>query len=300
VRYCITIFLLIISTLSLYAQPDGKGLSIHAIVYVDHLNKINQKDIRIAVDTLLHKIADTAELDAATLEYSNDFNKSLSKYIHGECEVLHLSSFNLMKKFPLLRKKTAQYWNFAKEKNKHLRNFYLLVRKDSSIKTLHDLIGARVAMTQFDTMQELYLDHLMLQHNKMLAKESFNSIVYNKKGSTSILNLYFKKVDVAIVSQHSYNIAIELNPQLKKDLKILDRSKEIYPANGVTLISNKRAIFARVFEEHSKRLYKTDFGKELLQMYQCVENFKFSADELDELYTQYQEYLRLKKRYEKK
>jgi len=300
VRHFILSLVLIIITTGLYAEPDTKGLDINAVVYIDHLEKINQRDIRIAVDTLLHKIADTAELNTAKLDYSNDFNQSLSKYINGECEVLHLSSFNLMKKFPLLRAKTAQYWNFTKEKNKHLRTFYLLVRKDTSIKSLHDLIGTRVALTELDSMQELYLDHLMLKHNKMLSKEAFNSIIYNKKGSTSILNLYFKKTDIAVVSEHSYNIAIELNPQLKKDLIILDQSEAIYPANGVTLISNKSPIFAKVFEEHSKRLYKTDFGKELLQMYQCVENFKLSADELKELYKQYQEYLKLKKHYEKK
>ncbi len=278
---------------TLWASSDARVL-----VYTQKLQKISQADTRIAIETILYKIAETANFTSVKIEYSDQLSYAISQYKKGAYEALHMNSLALMSMFPYLVNETAQYWNFSKVKGKRLRNFYLLVRSDSDITSLEVAQNRSVALTFLDSMEELFLDHMMLKINHSTFKNFCGDIIYNGKDATSILNLFFRKVDMAVVTQQSYDTAIELNPQLQKKLRVLYRSEAIYPAPSITLVGNKNSYFQEVFQQYSQNLVNNTFGRQLMMIYQSVDDIRLTQEELEQLYEHYQDYLRLKHRYE--
>jgi len=268
------------------------------LVYTPKLQKISQADTRIAIETILYKIAEEADFDSVKIEYSDQLSHAVSQYKQGVYEALHMNSLALMSIFPELKTQTAQYWNFSKVKGKRLRNFYILVRNDSKINSLASLQNRPIALTLLDSMQTLFLNHMMLKINHSSFENFCGNVIYNTKDATSILNLFFNKVDMAVVTQHSYNTAIELNPQLQKKLTILYRSETIYPAPSITLVGNKNRYFQQIFQQYSQDLVSNTFGRQLMMIYQSVDDINLTEEEMERLYEHYQDYMKLKHRYE--
>ena len=298
-----SILLLFIATLlftcNLFATTPSKTYDVKLLLHAPNLQKIKQSDTRIAMELLINNIANHSEFNSANIEYSNSIDDAVTQYISGENKVFHLTSIDFLRHFEVLKANSSQYWNLSKIKGKRLRNFYLIVKADSGITSLQDLKKKHIALTKSDSMQKLYFDHLMLKSNTDSYKHSFNDITYNKKGSRSILNIFFNKIDAAVVTQRSYDLAIELNPQLRQHLKILDNSEQIYPAPSFTIVSNKNSEFQAIYMKYSQEIMSNDFGKQLMTLYQNIDNFNLTLDELEKLHTHYQEYLSLKRRYEK-
>jgi len=258
-------FLILCSVLILFAQSS---FDIKILVSTKNLDKIDRDDFRIAMELLIKNITNHDEFYSATVDYDDDIEHSIEDFNSRKHDVMQINTLEFLHYFKSIQKNSSQCWTLSKVPKKRLRDFYLLVRKDSDINSFSDLIGKHIALTELDNMQELYLKHLMLQKNKKTATECFSSFIYNKKGSTSILNLFFKKVDVAVVSQRSYNLATELNPQLKRQLKVLHHSKEIFPATSVTLVTNKHEALEKVYMKYAKELTSDEFGKELMNLFQ--------------------------------
>ncbi len=289
----IVLTLLLFIATSVWASSDAK-----VVIYTPQLQKVSQTDTRIAIESILYKIADEANFEHVKIEYSDQLSYVISQYTQGHYEALHMNSLALMDMFPYLKTETAQYWNFSKVKGKRMRTFYILVRNDSDIDSLTSLQNRSVALTHLDSMQALFLDHMMLKVNHRSYENFCGNIIFNAKDATSILNLFFHKVDMAVVTQHSYNTAVELNPQLQKKLKILYRSEAIYPAPSITLVGNKNSYFQQIFKQFSQDLVSNTFGRQLMMIYQSVDDINLTEEELERLYKHYQDYIKLKHRYE--
>lgn len=114
---------------------------------------------------------------------------------------------------------------------KHKMRLYLLVRKDSNIQTLQSLQQKSIDIPSWllDDIGGLYLNTQLLE-NKLTSYPTFFSTIQKSKNSNqSIINLFFKKNDAALVTESEFEIATELNPQIKAELMIL-LSSEAYPS----------------------------------------------------------------------
>jgi len=100
---------------------------------------------------------------------------------------------------------------------------YLLVRKDSGIKTITQLKGKKLVTSKWTTgdLGGLYLETLLLEHKQDLPKHFFSEILTPETSNQALVELFFKKADVALVNENQFNIAAELNPQLRSNIKIL-------------------------------------------------------------------------------
>jgi ABC-type phosphate/phosphonate transport system substrate-binding protein len=282
----VKLFLILCIIITLSAESS---FNIRILVSTKGLDKIDRDDFRIAMELLIKNITKHDEFHSATVDYDDDIPHSIKSFNSGRYDALQINTLEYLHYFKDIESHSSQCWSLSKVPKKRLRDFYLLVREDSQINSFDDLIGKHIALTQLDAMQELYLTHLMLKTNNRISQECFSSFIYNKKGSTSILNLFFKKVDVAIVSRRSYNLAVELNPQLKTQLKILHHSREIFPATSVALVTNTNEALQKVYMKYAKDLTSDEFGKEVMSLFQSVENFNLTQKELKELYAYYQE-----------
>jgi len=110
--------------------------------------------------------------------------------------------------------------------------YLLLVRNDSGIKTVADLRGKRIALPRSgrNTMAPLWLD-VLLYENKLGKKESFFKEVRQvQKPSQAILPVFFSQIDAGIAISSAYATAVELNPQIGQQIRMLSASPKLVMA----------------------------------------------------------------------
>ena len=107
-----------------------------------------------------------------------------------------------------------------------LEEYLLLVHEESGITDLKQLQGKSIGILKgADTRtSRLWLDNLTLKDLKMPAQVFFKQIEEKDKISKVALDVFFHKTDACIIGFNAFQTMIELNPQLKKKLKILETS----------------------------------------------------------------------------
>ena len=102
----------------------------------------------------------------------------------------------------------------------------ILIRNDSEIKTIEQLKGKKIAVQRgvIQDLGGLYLETLLLEKNLPLPAQYFSEIVKTDTSNVALVNLFFKKVDVALMSESEFNVAAELNPQMRLQIKAIESS----------------------------------------------------------------------------
>jgi phosphonate transport system substrate-binding protein len=109
--------------------------------------------------------------------------------------------------------------------------YVLLVHRDSAIQQVGDLAGR--PLVRLDNpraaLASLWLDVLLAQNGQRPAAEFFGTVARTAKPSQAIQQVFFRKMDAAVVTRASFKLACELNPQIGQTLRELAASPEFVP-----------------------------------------------------------------------
>jgi len=144
----------------------------------------------------------------------------------------------------------------------------LLVREGSGITEIGQLRGKRLLIDvgQQGTIPMKWLDSLLTARLSSNAKGFFGSIDENSKSSKVIMPVFFGQVDACLVSRNSYNISAELNPQLGRQLRVLEQSPGF--VTGIIAVRKglekaKRDATVKVLTE----MYTDPKGKQIMSLF---------------------------------
>ncbi|HOY69906.1 MAG TPA: PhnD/SsuA/transferrin family substrate-binding protein [Methylotenera sp.] len=111
--------------------------------------------------------------------------------------------------------------------NQYKSKILILVRKDSETNSIEQLKGKKIAV-QRGVIQDiggLYLETILLEKKLPAPSVYFSEIVKTDTSNVALVNLFFNKADVALMSEGEFNIAAELNPQMRKQTKVIHASE---------------------------------------------------------------------------
>jgi len=109
---------------------------------------------------------------------------------------------------------------------KLLQRYLLLVRSDSGLTRIEQLKNAKLSYCNADEVGIFYL-HKLIKDKKIGQLNSFFTKMSVKKNpSLAISALFFKETEATIVLESDFIVAAELNPQLKKQLFVVETSPE--------------------------------------------------------------------------
>jgi isocitrate/isopropylmalate dehydrogenase len=128
------------------------------------------------------------------------------------------------------------------------------------------------------------------------AKRYFSKIQEYDKSSRVLMKLFFNKIDACIIPQHTWEMMREMNPQIDKKLKVLDRSEKIF-LSALSLISKKmNDKLYLVHKNNALKLKNSSKGKQILTLLKGKIYKSVDKAFMDPMVDYYQEYLALKKR----
>jgi len=110
--------------------------------------------------------------------------------------------------------------------------YVLLVHRYSGVNTLHQLKGRSLNVLNNPRMSLalIWLDTVLLETGQKQSKDFFRQIKLNSKASQVALPVFFGRDDACLMSQASFKVMGELNPQLNQRLRTLIVSPAFVPS----------------------------------------------------------------------
>jgi phosphonate transport system substrate-binding protein len=120
----------------------------------------------------------------------------------------------------------------AKVNGSFTEEYVLLSREDGPLHQVEDLKGCSLIVSSDPraSLATLWLEVLCRGHGLGPAGPALAKITSSEKTTQVVLPVFFGKADACIVTRNGWEIMCELNPQLKKQLRVVAVSPSVVPA----------------------------------------------------------------------
>jgi len=201
--------------------------------------------------------------------------------------------FSNILKINLLRKYLNFNATYAVQIGPVLRSrYYLLVQKDSGITSVQQLRNKKINIPNGHAAGELFLDVLLLQQNLPVKETFFAQIKHSKESNSAVVNLFFNKADAALVTDFTFDMAKELNPQVGKKLEILSSSD---PMVNIVVAYHKDFPQSRIddFEPNIWNMHKRPEVLQIMERFRYQGLKRLSERDIKKIQLMSEEYLKL-------
>ncbi|MGA3130704.1 MAG: PhnD/SsuA/transferrin family substrate-binding protein [Terracidiphilus sp.] len=150
-------------------------------------------------------------------------------------------------------------------------DYLLLVHSDSPYRNLQDLKGAKLLMHHHphDCLVRPWLAIQLANLGHKTFDEFFDSPESRDKVAEVVLPVFFRSIQAAALSRPAFEMAVELNPQLGRELRILAVSPKMFP-NGFWARKSCNEEDKRVFEQAMLRTNTIPAGRQALALFQVT------------------------------
>jgi len=159
--------------------------------------------------------------------------------------------------------------------------YLLLVRTDSGIEALADVRGRKLIFLDSvrTDLAERWFNSRLKQDGLPVMRQLAKEVIVERKSSKCIQRVFFRNADACLVTASTYRTAVELNPQLGKQLTVLAKSPPYVPSviafpadyTTATWPTLERAILSA----HTKPK-----GQQVLRVYRIDRLVRQTGDEL--------------------
>lgn len=163
-------------------------------------------------------------------------------------------------------------------------SYLLVVRRRGAIKTFGDLKGKNILLmpaTKHEASR-LWLEMQVARHNSRTLQSFFTTIQESSRVSQSVMAVFFKKADVALVTRAGFETSCQLNPQIGKELAVVAESD--YYSDGVTCFPVQVSPKVRsIISTAISNLNMSITGRQLYTIFQTTGTTPFRPEFMDGL-----------------
>jgi ABC-type phosphate/phosphonate transport system substrate-binding protein len=271
----IIVLLLLLTTFGL-AKENLKPFNVAYMA--NSMTNYSKKDLKIAMNLWLQEISKKAGYKANMYFY--DDPKQAAKDLEA-------GKLDYVNAFPLV---FVKYFNLSKLtdgfsgglEHPATNDFVVLVKNDTKIQSWKDLKNPCVGIQRNDLIMHMYAKYKI--HNLHLDIKDY------ERRSKVILDLFFNKIDVAIVPLRNFTLAKELNPQIAQRIKVLENSK----INATNLGFYRKSLDEKTKKDvmfNAIKIYNSAKGKQMMMIYRADKLIQTKLSDLkpvQEFYEKYQ------------
>jgi hypothetical protein len=105
------------------------------------------------------------------------------------------------------------------------QRYLILGRSSDKEITLSGLRNRKLSIARGHLVGKRFLDVALLQQGLPISDRFFSKIEMKQSSNSAIIDLYFGNVDLVVVPEFGYELALELNPQIAKATTVLAKSE---------------------------------------------------------------------------
>ena len=290
-----TIIFLIFAANLIYASIPGQkeknsngDLPVYNVFFMKNLfTEVDLNDASTAmslwVNELLKEINPKFKLKSEFIDNINDIDSSSLK----KAAIISLNSIDFLN----YKNKLNLDGAFVPIISGSVFDEYIMLTK-GNIKKVSELKNAKIGMglKKNHLISYLWLDVILSKNQLPLADRFFSLIKESEKESRLILSVFFGQLDACVVTQNAYDLMVELNPQIKKSLKIIDKSPGLLTT--VTCFSKNfnNIEYRKKVIEGANKLNTYPGGKQILTLMKIEQVTSYKDNYLDNLKKLLKEY----------
>lgn len=251
----------------------------------------NEKTVKRLMKKFLSDIKGLENLKVNVTKYYDE--KTVKEdYLSNNLNLFYMTPSLYIKNFDFFNENTEDFFILKDCTDNHIQ-YLSLVNKTSKIDSYKHLEDKNVSFYTNHNLSKLwfikrYYEETNNKHINFNIKDYANFNQHKK-----ILDIYFNKLDLAVVPSHVWEIAKSLNPKITQRIEVFDKSKKIFP----TVVG----FFNKKYDENIIKTHKNyinneknkDNIKKILSLvrYQTVESIdKTTYKEAHEFYKKYEKY----------
>ncbi len=143
----------------------------------------------------------------------------------------------------------------------------LLTRKGAGIRSGKDLAGKRVLLLNKNAISDLWLETYCYRTFQKSCDKAGLLVAKENRSRQLVLKLFFDKADAALVRGHTYELTLDLNPQIGARTEILEQIR-IYPGSLGLFGSRVSPAFREYVIAKVPQLHDQARGRQLLEVMQ--------------------------------
>jgi len=237
---------------------------------------------------------------SSSLGYGSTAQVTLFRTLQSMSDVLHRGEFELVTmpsiEYLKLRKTTPLIPCFVASTNGGLGARYVIItHKDSGIRSFGDLRGRSMMLPSLAAhdLDQLWLDVLLLKNGKGARASFFSRVKESPRMFNSIMGVFLRQADAAVVTRSVLEASRQLNPQLAAQLTVVAESR--YLSDGVTCLNPRSPEkFRNKLYQELLRLNETSAGRQMYTIFHVDGMRPFNAACLEGLEELVNEHERLK------
>ncbi|MCB0742424.1 MAG: PhnD/SsuA/transferrin family substrate-binding protein [Ignavibacteriales bacterium] len=274
-------------------------------------NKKNTQSVEVGFSINLFSQVDIRDATVAIQMWGNEFTGSLginytlnTKIYDNNEDIITALKQNKLDLISLL---STDYFEISKKaevepcfinttNGKVGNSFLLLVRKDKGIKSLADLKNKRIniPVDSYGNIIEMWLETTLNEKEQKLST-FFSEIKTVEKPSQALLPVFFNQIDACVVTEPSFNTMLELNPQLKKELIIIEKSPEFI--NGIFCLNKSvNENIKNITLDAAQKLTQSISGRQILSLFKSEELLKYKVEYIKSTKELYEKYKKIQKK----
>ena len=148
--------------------------------------------------------------------------------------------------------------------------YLVLTHRTSGITRLEELRGRAITVLHEPrtALSEVWLETLLLRRSLGPADRFFAALHHQTKVTKVVLPVFFRQADACVVHRRAFDVLCELNPQLGRDLVILETSPKLVP--GLLCFRDAyQPAFRSDLITALTELDRAPAGRQLLTIFQC-------------------------------
>jgi hypothetical protein len=254
----------------------------------EDISEINFSEAKIAMKLWIDEVSTSNDINAEIMFFKT-FDAFYEAYLTQKVESVFLSPYTYLKYSDQIDRHFYYGWSkLFNASSKNTRYYLVASQKADANKKVKS-----IALFKDDHLAKMIADTMILNHTLLHKDKNFEFDLIQKE-SKVLLTTFFNKNDYCIVREEIWNIALDLNPQVGKHLKIIAKTEKIF-FSLISLISNEMPPQLReAYLQTIKNLDKTKTGRQLMRLFRFRGVQPITTEDLKPLKDYYRNYLRLK------
>jgi len=254
---------------------------------------IDSRDLEAAFRLWSQELASQYGFNVETILYGST-EKLIADFLAKKLDFVGMTSIEFLRAAKTLKVKPemTQYRN-----GKSVVRYLVLADASVQKKGLAGLKNKKLSILKNNTLAQMFLDTSLMKAGLVSSESFFSAVQEKSKESQAILDVFFGKSDICIVTDSAFQTMKEMNPQVGYKLRVMAESPEL-----VATIGFFRPDWPPEYKQRAMEVLKSDVlkrherGKQITLLFNIEKVDVLYEEQLDSIKKLLADYDRLRKR----
>jgi ABC-type phosphate/phosphonate transport system substrate-binding protein len=173
----------------------------------------------------------------------------------------------------------------------------LLIHDRSGIKNWEELAKKNILISDSDrsSLGKIWLENILMGKGYASLDAFFGKVSLTRKPSQALLPVFFQQADACLINSDGFETMVELNPQLKRDLRVIAKS----PSGATSVIcirTGYKSSLRQVLVDSLRDLHTEPKGQQILTLFKVEKLIPFEPSYLESARQMMQDHSKLEAR----